>query len=547
MKLNKGIIRDISSSFKDKKPFEITLIITFFTQMLFITWFNLTTIKSHTGFDSSWTYLRSVLMWEEGTLKNPTWSEQNNFFLDIPGTPATLFYGLTKDIFLSFGITNIIILVLILWVLYKIVDTMKLDVKSKFFALNLVVCPYLTNGFDNHLDLGYFSNVLGCAGHASVRVLIALMIIYQFQLIHEKNEFSIGTYVTFLLCVLTGTSAGVFMIIMMIFPLLMYELEMVFLKNNWYVLKTKESIFAYICTACIFIGKVGMNFFYPGESLDGSRTWTTLDSLWKNMGAVILGFMKLLGVLPVTKDEEISIMSPEGITRLFPIVIFIVFIISMVVIIRKCIKEPKGNAGIIMYLANIIVCNFVTFSLFNVQYGQYVFEDRYLITTFFAAVVILAYYINSLDKKQIFSLVLSLGLLIAIIGNNIISDINYYVVENVYYRRAVAIDEYLDAQNDSDLVYIWGNDLVSIARIIRVYDTDRIYKFVKDNGGYYHWGDYTTYEVNADYTGVTYLIIDPAFDKATPEVLDHYQLVQEYEGLLLYRCDTNPVDFSNLK
>lgn len=546
MRLNKGIIADINGSFKAKKPVEITLIVTLLIQMLIIIWFNLTSIKSHTGFDSSWSYLRAILMSNEKTLINPAWAEQNNFFLDSSALPAAILYGITHNIFISFGIANIVILLLIIWCLYVILSKMNLSFPAKLFALNIVICPYLTNGFDNHLDIGYFSNVISGAAHSSMRVLIALLIILEFIDISETRKFSIRTYITFALCLLTGASAGVFMLIMMILPYLLYELEVTSIKNKWSVLFERQAIFGYLCAIFIILGKILFKIYSEVEALDATRTWTVLESFWTNVGSVFLGFMKLLSVLPVTTADEVTILSSEGITRIYPIIIFAILVIGVVCVLRKVVKDLSDNCNILLFVLNIIVCNYITFSLFNVQYGQYVFEDRYLITTFFAAVIILAYFLNSLDQKQIFSIFLNFALLIAIIGNNIISDINYYVVENVYYTRAIAIDEYLDAQNDSDLVYVWGNDLVSLARVIRVYDTDRVYKFVKDDGGYYHWGDYTTYENNSDYTGVTYLIVDPAFDKAKPEVLEHYQLVQEYDGLLLYRCDSNPVDFSGL-
>ena len=41
-----------------------------------------------------------------------------------------------------------------------------------------------------------------------------------------------------------------------------------------------------------------------------------------------------------------------------------------------------------MLFLNIILLNFVFMSMFNVSYGALVFEERYLITTFFMAVLL---------------------------------------------------------------------------------------------------------------------------------------------------------------
>ena len=540
----KVITREIKSSMKNRKRLELSLLASFLFQFVVTIYFNLFCIKPHTGFDSSWDYLKTVLIWNEKTLINPSWAEQNNFLLDTTTLPATIFYGITKNVFLSYGICNILILILIFWCLSSILTKMNIGLKGKLIALNLVICPYLTNGFDGHLDIGYFSNVISGATHSSVRVLIALLIIKQFITIKETNKFGIETFITFALCILTGASIGVFMLIMMFIPYIVYEIELLFITNDWKVLTTKQSIFGYICSALIFLGKVIMEKGFGAAAIDTTRTWTVLEQFWHNFGSVFLGFMKLLGVLPVTTYDEVTILSMEGLTRIYPIIIFAIIVLATILMFRMFFKDMTKHSGIIMFLLNIVVCNYLTFSLFNVQYGQYVFEDRYLITTFFAIIILVANFFNNLDERKIVTGALTLALVIAFFGNNIISDVNYIVVRNKYYSEAEAIDVYLDNANDSDLVYVWGNDLISLERIIRVYDLDRVYKLVKNNGGYYHFGDYTTYDNNSDYKGVTYLIIDSSFDMVPDDILEQYELVETFNELNLYRCEQNVIDYS---
>ena len=82
--------------------------------------------------------------------------------------------------------------------------------------------------------------------------------------------------------------------------------------------------------------------------------------------------MKLLGVLPVS-DTSISVLSAEGIYRIFPIIIFCIVIISIGFFVFKIRNNLLEKDGVLLFLLNIILVNFLVFCLFNVRYGAELF------------------------------------------------------------------------------------------------------------------------------------------------------------------------------
>ncbi|MCQ2532895.1 MAG: hypothetical protein MJ093_09380 [Saccharofermentans sp.] len=526
-----------------KDILNICLLYVLLSQFFICCYFNLACIKNHIGFDASWSCLKTALIWNDKTLISPLWAEQNNLFFDSSTLLAVPFYAITKNIFLSFGIVNIIVLLLILWAMGSIISMLELNMTSKLVALNLVISPYMIDGYKIINDIRYFNNVISGASHSAFRSFIALMIVYEFIRIKKQHKFAISTYITFALCILSGAGIGVFLLILMLIPYIAYEIEITLIKNDLSILKTKDSIFGVVCSICIIFGKFLITIFSSTTVSDNEKTWTTIEEIWKNFGAVFQGFLGLLNVLPLTADNKISIMSYEGILRLFPITIFTVIVIAVIFAIKRVRKNYDESNGNILFILNIVIINFISFGLFKVQYGAYFFEERYLITTFFATIILVAYLLSSLDKKKLYTSLICIAMTISIAGNNIFSDINYYVSENYVASYANEIIDYINEQNDSELIYVWGNDHIYLETTLRIYDLDHYYKLVLDKGGYYHFGDYKYYDNNADYSGPTYLVIQSGYDKVPNNILSQYTLVKTVDQYQIYRCDRNPINY----
>ncbi len=513
------------------------LILIFVCQFVMLCYFNLTQMRNHTGYDSSWNFLRAKLMWDEKAVYSPKWDETTDLSLDNLLPFVSLLYGLTGNILLSFGIVNQLMVVLLLAFVWKILERLDVRLTGRLIALNLVICPYLTTGYSQYNDLGYFSCVLSSASYYSMRVLFVLMVVYAFLNMVQKGKLGVTGWVLFPVCLLSGFSSGVYLIVIMFVPFLAYEIEMTMIRSDWKQLIRKDTVFACICCALTVAGKILAMSVIRFEALDSTRSWTTLEKLWTNFGAVIQGFLKLTQALPVM--EGYHVMSKEGILRMFALGIAAFMLIALAAVCRRTLKQLTEKDGAPLFLLNIVLVNFLVFGLFEVQYGASIFEERYLVTTFFVLVLITALFINELDEGKVGTTMLTLFLAVSIFMVDGQSDVHYLKTTNDEWQmdKIQAIAE----SQDAGIVYFWGDDLTVVSRAMRVCDTDRIYKALPDSGGWYiHWGDYTTYDRNEDFTGPTLLVFDREKQLVPEKVLAEFTPLAELDQVSVYGSDHNP-------
>ncbi len=172
------------------------LVLLLIGQALVLLYFNFTQLRNHIGYDASWVFVKSTLMWKEKAVFSHAWIDTTNAQVDTPAILAALFYGITGHQFFSYGLANSVILSLILIVMWRILTMLDVNLASRLIALNMVICPYLTNYATTANDLGYFNSTLSGAAFYSVRVLLALLIIHEFVYINMKDRFSVVSIFT---------------------------------------------------------------------------------------------------------------------------------------------------------------------------------------------------------------------------------------------------------------------------------------------------------------------------------------------------------------
>lgn len=505
-------------------------------------YFNLALLENHMGYDSSWSYLKAALIWKEKSLISNVWVDQTSVFWDSSLILAALLYGVTNNLLVSYGISNIIILAGIIWCMVSIASVLKFNTAGKLICANLVICPYLVNGFNIINDLGYFNDVITGPAFYNVRALLLLMIIKSFLNIKSGEKFSICAILSLLLCIVAGISSGIFILVVLILPCLVFFMEKIFLENNLKVLKSPEAIYIYICAVIIYAGKIFGESVLGISAIDSSRTWTSIERIWTNIGSVVQGLMKLIGPLPVV-DTSVEIMTDEGLYRIFPWAIFIIVIVAIIFGVATCVKNIKKVNEHVMLICTIVVCNFAVFGLFNAQYGSPVFEERYLICVYMAIILLVGYFITQLKKDLLISGALMWMLIIGIAGTDIVSNNEYMTTTNDEWQMNELL-QYVEETN-IPIVYFWGGEhVLTLGRAMRVYDLTRVYKCIDNTGEIHHWGDYVYYDYNESYDGPTLLVTSKKEDVVPEYVLKNYTLVKELNDVNIYTSSENPMDLA---
>ncbi len=532
----------------NRKILEIGLIILFAVQFLMLLYFNLKLNGRHMDFDSSWVYLKTVLAWKEKSLISPNWEETSNPFFDSSVPLASLLYGITGRLFASFGIVNMLIVCGIILCVISILRMLKANRIGILLTMNLIVCPYLTNNFSLTNELGYFNCVLAGPSHYGLRTLIVLLLIREFLYIQTKRKIDAWSIITLLLCFVSGMSSGIYLIVVILIPIFFYILERVLIKNDLKYLINKETIYSYICSLTIILGKLFSTNVLQVRIVDSEKNWTTIESFWQNIGAPFLGYLKLVEVLPVYYPF-FSVFSKEGIFYIFSALIFLAFLVGFVYAITVLIKSIKDKTDLwesFLLFPNIIVVSYLMFAVLKIQYGEPFFEERYLIPSFFAVIILVGFFISKINYKFLISKSIILGLMLSLIMTDYVSD-KHYIQCSVDYELMNYIKD-LAEQNNVGLVYFWESEEfdedVILCRNMRAYDPDRVYKYVFANGpGFFHCGDYRYYEDNSDYLGRTFLIIETDYENDIKEnILEQYKMVARRDWITIYECDYNPID-----
>ncbi len=532
------------------KVLRIALLTVLVIQFLIIVFFNLKMIESHMDFDSSSAFLKAAFAWRERSLISPLWNDVTTPGFDGSIPAASLLYGLTGKLFFSYGLVNLFVLGGIISCVIAIMRKCRADWTGILVALNLILCPYLTNGFGTFLDLGYFNCVLGGPSHYGVRMLTFLLISLEFLNIKEKKHISVLTFISFILCFVAGMSTGVYIVAMLLLPIIFYLILKMFIENDLKVFIKKEAIFDYICILFVFGGKLFSSKVLHLKVRDAGNSWTTVIDFWKNIGAPIQGYFKLLEVFPVD-NANVSPFTIEGIDSIFPmfilIILFAAFIYAAIVTVRS-IKNKTSGWETLLFFVSLIFFHHLLFSILNMQYGTPVFEERYLIPAFLVLAILTGLMIKDLNIKLIISKFILIGLFVCVLCIDIISDKGYIDSSDDFVVKNQIRD--LAEKEGAGLIYFYGvmdaehGQGYLLCRQMRVFDLERVYKYALFSGRFYHWGDYLYYEDNGEYDSKTLFVFDSNdIENVDDNLLSQLEYVESIDWMDIYTCDHNPLDY----
>lgn len=525
-----------------KNYFRLFVCAIFFIEIIFLFYSNITQMEYHMGYDASYFYNKAIEIWHQKTLFLKNWSDQTALNFDTSIIFAALLYGITNDIFVSYGIANIIFDILLIFVIYNILKELFVEFEYRTMGVCLLICPYLALEFNNANDLGYYSMLLGnCQAYAGRIVLCLLILMITLQIENGKRNYRlIG--LSCLWSFICGISSGLFVVVMIILPITIFYILKIVLEKGEKKYFT-GIIFAVANAIAIFIGKVIQTKTFHFEAKDDSINFLHVGDFWKNVGNIIIGFFQLIGIYPTSAD--VSVTSFIGMTYLLKIVYFIILLIAIFTILRgTCFDKLE------MYLLPlfIVLTNVLMFSIGNFTYNSQYFEYRYLILDTILLSIVLCCYLNRkfdyIKRKTFVSIVLGVCLL----GNSLSSFV-------IYSRKTLDTQKYQyvisKIEKENVPVVFVSNNLEIDGRNWDVYLDDKNVKVFSFNESGTNleerlWGCSTAYGENAEWMGKSILICQKEEFEAYPSFLQHfYKKIGEYNDVLIYKADRNYLDFNS--
>lgn len=534
MKLNAKMKMDYETFYKLLKVF---LMVTCLLQFGYIIYINLFEIKAHLGFDSSMNYRMVIESWNQKKFIIDHWQHTTNLQLDTNLPIVTIVYGITKNVFLSYGLVNIVAIVALLAAFNSVMVLLwgKSTIREgyvRYLLFNLVLCPYVAATFNNVNDLSYVSCILTGAEFYCIRMTICLLTIRIMLLLEREEKLPIiSIIIVSVFCVISSIGAGYYTLSVMIMPCMLYCLVKMFVQNNIKVLFSKQSIFAMLLAGISLGGKVFASCILDFQVADGMK-FVGLDKFWTNLQSIFLGFLQLVVALPEYTDT--TIFSLQGIIHLFGLVIVLACIVGLFYFVKGIKGKFEEYKEYYLFVC-IILSNILMFSLIYMTYGATYFEYRYLIFPYYAILFLLIFSIMKSDEKNLFR-AFAVGVLsVSVVALSIMSDYRYSTT-----KEDVARWEEIKAKVESydvSLVYVWG-EFNDDTKKLRVLDEDTIYKRMRagDDNVRSRWGDYTYCNEAGDYQG-KYLVfcnvaedMIPQYAKPRLTFCEQYKEYNIYEG-----------------
>lgn len=517
-------------------------------QMIWIIYTNMFQIKDRLGFDASSLMLQSMEIVKQGTFLLSNWEYPTTLVWDSNIPLAVICYKLTGNIFLSWGIANLLMLAAVLAACWTIMRHWIKGVQGKLLVFNLYIGSYcMVDHYGYSLtanDLGYAAMMFLSTSIYAFKMLTFLLVIASLLDLEKgrKDRWAIFRYVvTILFLFVTGVSSGTYMVFIVLVPVMLWQILKVLIYNDFR--RIRYSISGYL------IGAVGVSFLGKkiAESLlgftarDSGMNWCGHEQFWDNLGLFLIGFPQVITAMP--PKSEIPVLSATGICIAAGILLVGFMIAAFWGMIGR-LSRDKGRNDRDLLMSSLLLGNTAVLVLaYSVYPGQENhFQVRYLIPILLILFMGMGVWIEALDRKYIVSHACCLALILSIMAVDIRSDYTYHTTKTDY-EELIQLSELVGKYSDTKVVFFYGNqpETQVTSRNLRVVDDSRIYKQVMENGSFLHWGDYTYFDDALEYPGEVVVICRVGQMNGAHDWMHNCEYMETFRDWEIYRLPQNTI------
>lgn len=520
-------------------------------QIVLIFAFNLFHLKYVVNFDSSAAMAQAMEIWKQKTIFLSNWSYQSTLGLDSMIIPASIFYGITKNIFLAYGIADCLGVILYLGIFYDTLKTMGVSRIYRLITYVFLLTPYSLE------PLGYMPMMFTNASYYIIKVLIPVILIDIMLKLHKN--ISVKKFIPLLVfygvsIVLTAFSSGVYLLICGIFPIMLFEIYLAISSGNLKNAKNKQML---LLLASVILYACG----YAGSKLYGADVFTSnmvlcqVDNVIDNFSRCIVGLGELFGAVP---GKEITITSYLGIHYLSHIGAFLIFVIIAVQVLVKnnpfkyyFLQKENENTNEKMLVTGMVcmifVVNALVLFLTNTTYGSETYEFRYhlipVVSGFLLTAVGIEMFIEFLKSKNNELMIHSVLAVMAVVWLLCNVVFVYYFNDTNEYNRSEEICSIVRDETEGKVIYFIGDDvkLLEISRIARLLSENEGLTVVDaiEFGYFRDWGeDNSYYRINNE-DNTTIICSESEFNNIPANYQKQMSLVTSYGEYNIYYWKRN--------
>lgn len=542
----------------------LTVLILF--QFLMICFVNLTQLRALVGYDSSSGYLMVRKMVEQHSLILTDWGYQTTMGWDSPVLGAAFFCTFLKDPFLSFGLSNILSVGIMVILFTLLLREMNISGVASRLAVVMLLTPY-TAAYSGTNALDYFSMTCINMGSYSYRIifLFALAVCY-FRLMKftapaavkktsgkssksgksTRASFSLSKSTIVLMLLATalafiiGVCTGISMVILLVAPFILHGGLLFLIRNDSRELKAPSFLFACSQAVVIFLGKLFSSHVLHFTGRAEAIEWIPAEKFFSNISGLFSGYFGLTYALPL--QSQVTITTKLGIAFGVMLCISLFLLVCGIYVMIRTFRRKDVGSPLFLFTLLILVNAFVLlFS--NSSYSSSATEPRYFIYILISFMLLTCSLLKDFTPNP--RILVQKAFLPVVILALLFSNFMFYY--SAYHHRVdLAKYDRIATQiqaTQAPLVYTYGEDMLFDSRVMRALDPDHIYhQITPDFTGIDVWGDTTEKMTADDWSGRVCLLTTKAnYEKMPPYVTATFTYVTEVDGYVIYVADENVI------
>ncbi len=520
-----------------RKPVSVVFLVILVVEFLYLIKYNLIHAYGVMDQDAAKLITHAMEIVRTGKLLIPNWSYMTTHEIDSSMLLAIPFYAITKKLYFSFALSNIIYMFVLLAVVMGIFKNCGIRSEISLFICCLIYIPY------NFGMLDYMNMMFIRGAQYSIKVLIPLLaiLIITFPDKNKKRDIALSAIWLFL-AFLCGFSSGLFPLITGILPIAgAYYVNFAFRKKN----TGAVNLFRTLLLAAGFVFSLigfAIHQHYNISPSGINATLTYSEEFGPRVLLNIGNYFNLLNALPSKYLNIYPIVSFEAVGCIFRFVLAVFLFISTIhfvlIFFGKKENNPSGDTAhaATSYMAAVFMVNVLIHLL--ASYDDY----RYYLIELFCMMILAGIWVSRLTtdiSKEIRTRVAFF--LIAFTCFTWYSSKKYVdtcQVTKDYFGFCYGICDYLKEQNVDNVIILDNSEVEEICRALL-----RDVKFSNYNSvdGVFISHDWYTTTGEASYYGDSSIIVSQYYDDLEPvfgsEVASHYEFLGEVNGFNLYRSD----------
>ncbi len=523
-------------------------------QILFLIYTNFFCIPETMDNDAAKLFIHAMEIWNKKTVFIPSWSNQSTLEIDCPLFLAVPIYGICRNIYISFGISNLILAAFTVLISFRLLKRQNLSITVILVVLSLILLPYSFG------QLLYYNMTFFAGGQYSVKILAPLLLIYVLS-----SEVSSGrkmkidplAIVALFFGLICSVSGGSYIFLTGFLPVIICYVWLILLNKG----SVKECLAdrgLWTCFAITLISFAGI-VISRIKHVNPSTVDASLVEIDRSVPSFLdsfRGYFELFGAFPY---DSVSVMSLAGMLNIFKAFFAIVVLLVIMMSIKKSAYDylvSDKDSFIFTSFVSVILFNFII--IWFTGRSQ---ESRYYVSSLVMGFLLTGSALESFIKRK--GPLLSIAQLSAIkvlvlsgiFAVAVLSDID--VIKGKCYPEKLSDNNklktlitYIDKNQEKTVIFLDDTDAAEMLRTMD-YDSGRLYLAYKTENDTYnnkglvvndYYMDLTDASrlddkhlliVNSDYTDIERL----------PIYLGNlYSEVDEFQNFMIYRADTNRMD-----